>query len=81
VLRAAAAEVGLDSVEMQAAVVGGRFSAVLDEYIRQAQEWGITAVPTYILGDQYEIVGAQPYEVFEQALHQLGVSPKSRASN
>ena len=80
VLRGAAEEAGLDPDEMQAAVGSGRFSAVLDEHIRQAQEWGITAVPTYILDDQYEIVGAQPYTVFDQILRQMGVRPKNRTS-
>jgi predicted DsbA family dithiol-disulfide isomerase len=81
VLRSAAEAAGLDPAEMQAAVESGRFSGVLDEHIRQAQEWGITAVPTYILDDQYEIVGAQPYAVFEQVMRQLGVSPKAPKSD
>jgi predicted DsbA family dithiol-disulfide isomerase len=77
VLRAAAEEVGLDANEMQAEVEGGQFSAIIDDHVRQATEWGITAVPTYIVGDEYEIVGAQPYSVFEQVMNRLGVTPKA----
>jgi predicted DsbA family dithiol-disulfide isomerase len=78
VLRAAAAEAGLDPDAMQAAVSGGECSAALDEAIQQAMEWGITAVPTYILNGEVEIVCAQPYPVFAEALASLGVNPKFR---
>jgi len=76
VLQAAAEEAGLNSEGMRAAVEAGTFVAVLEGHIRQAVEWGITAVPTYIVGDQYEIVGAQPYSVFEQVMDRLGARPK-----
>jgi predicted DsbA family dithiol-disulfide isomerase len=76
VLRAAAVEAGLNPDEMQSAVEAGQFSAVIDEHIRQATEWGITAVPTYIVGDEYEIVGAQPYSMFERVMTRLGVEHK-----
>jgi predicted DsbA family dithiol-disulfide isomerase len=77
VLRAAAEEVGLDSDAMEAAVEAGQFTAIIDGHVRQATEWGITAVPTYIVGDEYEIVGAQPYSVFEQVMNRLGATPKA----
>ena len=79
VLRAAAEEAGIDPDAMQTAVSGGRYTGVLDEHIRQAEAWGITAVPTYILNGEVEIVGAQPYAVFEQALASLGVAPRHTA--
>jgi predicted DsbA family dithiol-disulfide isomerase len=77
VLRAAAEAAGLNPRAMQAAVEAGEFTQVLDKHIQQAVEWGITAVPTYIVGDEYEIVGAQPYAVFEQAMTRLGVRPNA----
>jgi predicted DsbA family dithiol-disulfide isomerase len=77
VLRAAAEAAGLNPEAMQAAVQAGEFTQVLDKHIEQAVEWGITAVPTYIVDDQYEIVGAQPYSVFEQAMVRLGAKPKA----
>ena len=71
VLQQAAKEIGLDADEMREEVEQGKFTALVSEQVRQAAELGIDGVPTYILNDRYAIVGAQPYEVFEQALKQL----------
>ena len=35
------------------------------------QKIGVTGLPAYVLNDRYAIVGAQPYEVFVQALEQI----------
>jgi len=71
VLQQAAKEAGLDADEMREQVEQGKFTALVSEQVRQAAELGIDGVPTYILNDRYAIVGAQPYEVFEQAIQQL----------
>lgn len=71
VLRAAAQESALDPEEMERDVQSGKYTAAVQEQIVQAQEMGISGVPTYILDDKYAIVGAQPYEVFERALARL----------
>lgn len=71
VLQQAAKEVGLDADEMREQVEQGKFTVLVSEQVRQSAELGIDGVPTYILNDRYAIVGAQPYEVFEQALKQL----------
>ena len=71
VLQQAAKEIGLDADEMREEVEQGKFTALVSEQVRQAAELGVDGVPTYILNDRYAIVGAQPYEVFEQALKQL----------
>jgi predicted DsbA family dithiol-disulfide isomerase len=71
VLRAAAQEAGLDPEEMERDVESGKYTAAVEEQIIEAQEIGISGVPTYILDDKYAIVGAQPYEVFLQALERL----------
>lgn len=42
--------------------------------IREARRLGITGVPTYILGN-LAVVGAQPCQVFGQAMARLGVEP------
>jgi predicted DsbA family dithiol-disulfide isomerase len=31
----------------------------------------VTGVPTYVINNRYAIVGAQPYEVFQNALEQI----------
>lgn len=71
VLREAARRAGLDPDEMQARVETGAYRERVEEQIREAYAAGITGVPTYILGDRYAIVGAQPYEVFVQTLAKL----------
>jgi predicted DsbA family dithiol-disulfide isomerase len=71
VLRDAARSVGLDADEMQREVESGRYTAQVNTMVREAQQIGISGVPTYVLNDRYAIVGAQPYEVFLQALKKL----------
>jgi predicted DsbA family dithiol-disulfide isomerase len=71
VLRAAAAEVGMDPDAMQRETEAGSYRAVVDRQIAQARALGISGVPTYIFDDQYAVVGAQPYEVFQQAMGRL----------
>ncbi len=71
VLRAAAEEVGLDAEEMQRLVEAGTYTAAVQSEVDQAYQIGVTGVPTYVLNDRYAIVGAQPYEVFQQALERL----------
>ena len=68
VLRSAAEEVGLDANDMQSVVDGGKYTAEVTAQVRQAQEIGVTGVPTYVINDRYAVVGAQPYEVFKNAL-------------
>jgi predicted DsbA family dithiol-disulfide isomerase len=71
VLRAAAIEVGLDADEMQRETENGKYRQTLDSQIAEAYALWIEAVPTYVINDRYAIVGAQPYEVFEQVLTRL----------
>ena len=71
VLRAAATEVGVDPDAMLREIEAGRYRAAVDRQIAEARALGITGVPTYIFDDQYAVVGAQPYEVFQQAMARL----------
>jgi predicted DsbA family dithiol-disulfide isomerase len=71
ILRSAAKEVGLDADDMQSVVDGGKYTAEVAAQVRQAQEIGVTGVPTYVINDRYAVVGAQPYEVFNRVLAQI----------
>lgn len=71
VLRAAAEEVGLDAEEMRRLVEAGTYTAAVQSEVDRAYQVGVSGVPTYVLNDRYAIVGAQPYEVFRQALERL----------
>ncbi len=71
VLRSAARTVTLDPDEMQNAVERGSYTRLVEEQVRRAYQIGVTGVPTYVINDRYAIVGAQPYEVFVNALQRL----------
>jgi predicted DsbA family dithiol-disulfide isomerase len=71
VLRSAAEEAGLDPNDMQSVVEGGKYTAEVAGQVNWAQRIGVTGVPTYVIDDKYAVVGAQPYEVFKNALEQI----------
>jgi predicted DsbA family dithiol-disulfide isomerase len=52
-------------------VEAGTYTAAVQLEVNRAHQIGVTGVPTYVLNDRYTIVGAQPYEVFQQALERL----------
>jgi len=71
VLRSAAQVVGLDGEAMQKDVESEKYKVNVEEQVRWAYQIGVTGVPTYVINDRYAIVGAQPYEVFKNALEQI----------
>jgi len=71
VLRSAAQEVGLDGDEMRRNVESEKYKLNVEEQVKWAYQIGVQGVPTYVVNDRYAIVGAQPYEVFKQALAQI----------
>ena len=71
VLRSAAEEVGLDAEEMQREVQNEKYMAEVVDQVRWAYQIGVTGVPTYVIDNKYAIVGAQPYEVFQNVLEQI----------
>jgi predicted DsbA family dithiol-disulfide isomerase len=76
-LRGAAEEVGLDADALQRAVESGEFAKVVEDAVRAAQEMGVSAVPTFVLGERFGIQGAQDYAVFKQAMERLGAKPRA----
>jgi predicted DsbA family dithiol-disulfide isomerase len=76
VLRATAEQVGLNADEMQQLVESNRYTDYVEEQVRWAQQIGVTGVPTYVIDERYAIVGAQPYDVFKNALTRI-MSQKS----
>jgi predicted DsbA family dithiol-disulfide isomerase len=78
VLQDVARGVGLDADGMTRALEDGRFRERVAEDVDLAARIGITGVPTFIIGNR-AIVGAQPYEVFENVMELLG-QPRGRDS-
>jgi len=71
-----AAEVGLDRDEAAAVLEEGRYTeAVLDD-MAIAQRLGIRGVPFYVIDQRYGVSGAQPAELFEEALTRAAAPPE-----
>lgn len=75
-----AAEAGVPADEIRAALESGELRPVVDDGIAWAREAGVSAVPTFIIDEQYAVVGAQPAEVFERVFAQLGKAPRDGAA-
>ena len=68
----AAENTGLDSHEMQQALNNRKYLPRLEQSAMDARNNNITSVPTFIIEDKHIITGAQPVEVFRDALKNLG---------
>ena len=71
VLRSAAQEAGLDGEAMQREVESGQHTESVNQQVQWAYQIGVSGVPTYVINDRYALVGAQPYEVFKNALGRI----------
>jgi predicted DsbA family dithiol-disulfide isomerase len=67
-LAALAAEAGLDRSDVERALAGDGFAAQVRTDEAEARGFGIGGVPFFVLGGRYAVSGAQPPEVFEEAL-------------
>ena len=68
------AEAGLDREEAAAALAERRFAERVDASTAEAQQAGIHAIPAFVLDRRLLLLGAQPHEIFERALEQVGES-------
>ena len=66
-----ATSVGLDADVARASLEDQSRDAQVQSDIDAARSLGISGVPFFVLHDKYGISGAQPYEVFTQALTQV----------
>jgi predicted DsbA family dithiol-disulfide isomerase len=69
-LAAVATGAGLDEPRVRAVLSSDEYAAEVQADIRQAAEYGATGVPFFVIDQRYGISGAQPAELFEQALDQ-----------
>jgi predicted DsbA family dithiol-disulfide isomerase len=70
-----AAAAGLDADAARTLLDGDNYADAVRESQAQAQRRGITGVPCYVFGDRHAVTGAQPTEVFVEALD--AVTPTS----
>ncbi len=64
------AEVGLDAEEVRNVLAGDEYADEVNADKREASLLGINGVPFFVIDEKYGISGAQPTELFQQALEQ-----------
>ena len=62
--------IGLDGDEIRSVLADGTFAESVREDIAQAQRYGISGVPFFVVDEKYGVSGAQPTELFTQVLDQ-----------
>lgn len=67
---ALASGLGLDEAETRAVLAGDAFAEDVRKDIADARAIGVQGVPFFVIDRKYAISGAQPAEVFSEALHQ-----------
>jgi len=70
-LRTLAAEAGLDPAEAIAASHDPRFLSRIDRRRAEAEDLGVTGIPTFVIGNR-GVVGCQPYEVLAEFVESAG---------
>jgi len=70
-LMAVTRQLGLPEEEARDTLTARRFQAAVDADWQRCRDFGITAVPTFVVGNQ-GVVGAQPYEVLESLVVEGG---------
>jgi predicted DsbA family dithiol-disulfide isomerase len=70
VLRKAAAEAGLDAGRVEEVLASTEYRDDVMADVAQAQAYGSSGVPFFVIDGRFGISGAQPTELFEQALAQ-----------
>lgn len=65
-----AASVGLDKVKAEEVLHSEVYDYEVNQDIMDAKNMGISGVPFFVLNNKYAVSGAQPSEVFEEALFQ-----------
>jgi predicted DsbA family dithiol-disulfide isomerase len=81
VLRAAAARVGLDAGRVEAVLAGDEYADAVQRDVEEARALGANGVPFFVLDRRFGISGAQPVEVFTQALDQAWAAERPGASS
>lgn len=65
------AGVGLNPAELRRALEDGRFTQSVEQELAWARAVGITGVPTVIFNEQFAVIGAQEYAVFQDVARRV----------
>ena len=71
-----ATEVGLDSADVQRTLDTDAYTAGVNADVAEASALGVTGVPFFVIDRRYGVSGAQPTELFTQALTEAWNQPK-----
>ena len=63
-------EIGLDATEVTNVLATDEYADAVDADIIEAQKIGVRGVPFFVIDRKYAVSGAQPSEVFLNALQQ-----------
>ncbi|GAB4577369.1 MAG: hypothetical protein Fur0022_01000 [Anaerolineales bacterium] len=66
-LKAFAAQLGLDTQVFNECLDSGKYTEIVQQETAWARSLGVQSTPTFLLNGQ-PLVGAQPFEVFQQAI-------------
>ena len=67
---------GLSVDEARMIIKQRTFEQAVDEDWAKSQQYGVSGVPTYVAGG-YGVVGAQPYEVLEKLMQEVGAQKRN----
>jgi len=66
-----ASAVGLDAAPLRAALEADIYGERLALAQEEGRRYGVTGTPTFIINGRYKVVGAQPLDVFRNALNAI----------
>lgn len=66
-----AEEVGLDPAELNRSLEKGIHSARVAEAMQEASQYGVNAVPTFVINETHKLVGALPLESFRDRIKRI----------
>lgn len=69
-LKRFAEELGLDTTAFNECLDSGRYAGLVQEETNGGRQLGVQSTPTFVINGQ-AVVGAQPFEVFEQVIEAL----------
>ena len=69
--------IGLDAEEARTVIAERRYKDAVDSDWAKSHSYGVTGVPTYVSNGQ-GVTGAQPYNVLQNLMHDVGAQKRSR---
>jgi protein-disulfide isomerase len=68
-LKRFATELGLDSEAFDECLDSGKYTSIVQDETRAAQSLGVRSTPAFLINGK-PVIGAQPFEVFEQYIEE-----------